>query len=128
MNIYIKQILHYKIINDSAKSDVFLDFIKNIPDIQNKYLFLDNASIHHSKILNHYIKLKHINMLFNVPYSPEFNPIEIMFSKLKKIVRDCNNNNNIKQLSLNITNAMSSITTNDFINFFNHSFDKLRKS
>jgi transposase len=81
-----KKIIHYKIIKDSAKSDTFLDFIKNIPNVRNKYLFLDNACIHHSKIVIKYTQENNIKMLFSVPYSPEYNPIEIMFSKLKHSV------------------------------------------
>ena len=64
----------------------------------NKFLFLDNASIHHSKIFKEYCKNNKINIIYNTPYSPEYNPIEIMFSKHKKIVKDKNFNNSIVQL------------------------------
>ena len=97
-----KKILHYKILPNSADSHAFLDFLKGIPNIKNKYLFLDNAVIHHSKIVTEFVTNNKINLLFNVPYSPEFNPIEIMFSKLKKLVKDCINNNNLNHLTINI--------------------------
>jgi transposase len=121
-----KKILHYKILNNSAKSDTFLQFIKDIPNIKDKYLFLDNACIHHSKIVSKYVKDNNINLLFNVPYSPEFNPIEIMFSKLKSLVKKTNNNQNLKSLTTNIINSMKYITSNNLNNFFIHSFNKLR--
>jgi transposase len=120
------KIVHYKIINNSAISDTFLDFLKSIPNIKNKYLFLDNAKIHHSKIVKEYVKNNNINLLFNVPYSPEYNPIEFMFSKLKKLVRDCNNNSNFDTLTTNIINCMKNITSQNLFNFFKHSFEKLR--
>ena len=48
-------------------------------------LFMDNASIHREKELpEEYAKLK-ITTVFNVPYSPEFNPIEAVFSKVKRV-------------------------------------------
>ncbi len=121
-----KQILHYKIINNSAHADTFLDFLKSIPNTKNKYLFLDNACIHHSKIVAEFVKINKINLLFNVPYSPEFNPIEIMFSKLKKLVRDCTNNNKINSLTTNIINCLKNITSNNLNNFFKHAISKLR--
>jgi len=63
------KIVHYNIINNSADKHSFLEFLKNIPNIKNKYLFLDNACIHHSKIVAEYVKQKKINLLFNVPIS-----------------------------------------------------------
>ena len=47
----------------------------------NKKYFLDNAKIHHSKILNEQIKK---NCIFNVPYCSKFNPIEMFFNTLKR--------------------------------------------
>lgn len=122
-----KKVLHYKIINNSANSIIFLDFLKNIPNTKGKYLFLDNACIHHSKIVKQFIKDKKINFIFNVPYSPEYNPIEIMFSKLKKIVRDSTNNNILCSLTQNVINALKNITKQNLSNFFDHSFSILRK-
>ncbi len=121
-----KKVVHYKIVNNSATSEIFLDFIKDIPNKKGKYLFLDNACIHHSKIVSKFVKDKKINLLFNVPYCPEYNPIEYMFSKLKKIVRDSVNNNKLCSLTSNIINALKCITTNNLSNFFSHSFSKLR--
>jgi len=51
-----KKVLHYKIVNNSATSEIFLDFLKNIPNTKGKYLFLDNACIHHSKIVTNFVK------------------------------------------------------------------------
>ena len=121
-----KKIVHYKIVNNSATSEIFLDFIKKIPNKNGKYLFLDNARIHHSKIVSKYVKDKKINLLFNVPYCPEYNPIEIMFSKLKKIVRDSTNNNKLCSLTSNIISGLKNITANNLNNFFSYSFSKLR--
>lgn len=121
-----EKIIHYTIINNSANSDIFLNFIKTIPNIKDKFLFLDNACIHHSKIVSSYATNNNIKFLFNVPYSPQYNPIELMFSKLKKNVRDKTNNNNLKNLKINIIKSLKTITKNNLINFFKHAFNKLR--
>ena len=121
-----KKILYYKIINGSANSKLFLNFLKNIPNIINKTLFMDNASIHHSKIVKKYTSDNNINNLFNVPYSPEYNPIELMFSKHKKIVKDMFPNNSIDLLQKNIIKAFQFITSNNLFKFFIHSLSKLK--
>jgi transposase len=47
-------------------------------------LFMDNALIHrHSSVLETIRKFK-VNILFNAEYSPWLNPIEQLFSFLKK--------------------------------------------
>ena len=123
-----KKIIQYKIVNNSADKNIFLDFLKIIPNKDNKILFLDNARIHHAKIIKNYVTNNNIKLLFNTPYSPEFNPIEIMFSKLKKLVKDCNINNNLNILKINIINSLNYITKNDLNNFFNRSFNILLNS
>lgn len=121
-----KKILHYKIIDGSANSELFLDFIKTIPNIGKKTLFMDNASIHHSKIVKKYTTDNKINILFNVAYCPEYNSIEFVFSMHKKIVKDLYPNNSIKILKDNIIRAFKFITKDNLKNFYLHSFNQLR--
>jgi transposase len=47
-------------------------------------VFLDNLSVHHSKIVRQFMKDKELEVLFNVPYSPDYNPIENVFNILKQ--------------------------------------------
>ena len=48
-------------------------------------LFMDNLAVHkHREVQLEYDKLD-ITPVFNVAYSPEFNPIEAVFSKVKSI-------------------------------------------
>ena len=50
-------------------------------------LFMDNLAAHKSdKSRNEMTRLK-FRCIFNVPYSPEFNPIEFVFSKVKQKFR-----------------------------------------
>lgn len=122
-----KKVISYKILKGSANAASFLDFLKNIHagHFRDRYVFLDNAGIHRSKIVSEYVRRKNINLLFNVPYSPEFNPIEIVFSKLKKLVRD-RTNNNLQSLTNNISNSIKHISQTNLKHFFSYSFSKLR--
>jgi transposase len=80
---------------------IFIDFIKSIiyKLKENKVLFMDlsinnmdNARIHHSKLFKEYIKAIKNDVIYNVPYCSELNPIELVFSKVKLIVNQRDNN------------------------------------
>ena len=47
-------------------------------------LLLDNASWHHAKSIERYVKDRDIILIFLPPYSPEINPIEQSWKQLKK--------------------------------------------
>ena len=124
--IDMNKIVHFKIINNSANGTIFMDFIKEIlnklPKTQNYYLLLDNARIHHSKIFKEFIKENNqIKLLFNVPYSPEYNPIEKVFNEIKHNLKQMNiKNNNIKN---NINKAFKKILTEHLIKYYNKSLN-----
>ena len=49
--------------------------------------FLDNLSAHKSDKTKEEAARLDFRMIFNVPYSPEYNPIEFVFSKIKQRFR-----------------------------------------
>jgi transposase len=55
---------------ESAKSSEFV-------------IFADNCRVHHSKKVAEFLKDNQIEIIFNVPYAPEYNPIERVWSKIK---------------------------------------------
>ena len=71
-----------------------MKYLINNYRLKNKYLLLDNARIHHAKIVKQEINGTTNQFLFNVPYMPEFNPIEKIFFEMKKYVKSKNNNTN----------------------------------
>ena len=44
---------------------------------------MDNASIHKTKELKEILNHKKYNVVYTPPYSPEFNPIEMVFGNIK---------------------------------------------
>lgn len=48
---------------------------------------MDNMRTHHSKAVKKVIDELKINVIYLPPYSPDFNPIENMWSKIKAILR-----------------------------------------
>ncbi len=67
-------------------NEVVNEFIKGI--YTGKTILLDNASFHRFKILqNNILKTKN-NFIYAIPYNPQTNPIENIFSQLKSYVRN----------------------------------------
>ena len=64
-----------------------MKYIKTFEFPKNKNIIMDNVSFHHSKIIKNYINSKNWNIIYTPPYSPNFNPIENIFSKIKNYYR-----------------------------------------
>ena len=113
-----KDSLKYIIIKGSINSDIYLKFIKDNKEYyKNRNLVQDNARIHHSKKVKNYCVENNINMVYNPPYTPEFNPIELIFNKLKTEFRKITHKN-IKE---EITYCLNKIYKEDVNNCINHS-------
>jgi transposase len=121
------KVVHYKIVPGSVNAEIFKTFIDEITKkgYKNYYFLLDNARIHHSKIVKNNIIESQNEILYNVAYMPELNPIEQFFSKLKGIVRQKSNNHIPTKLQYNIQKAIKEIKEEDLKNFYKHSFDFL---
>lgn len=80
-------------------------------------LVLDNSPIH--KDIEDIFTDKGIDVLYLPPYTPEYNPIEMMWAKIKLFLRK-NRSKNLTQLKQNITKAFNSITNQDIKDWFLH--------
>ena len=118
------KIIHYEIIKNSTNSVHFKNFIETLvkKGICKKYLLMDNARIHHAKIVKDYVSTTSNILLYNAPYTPEYNPIEMVFSKLKSILRS-KINNNYKQIIQNIKVSFNKITKTELNNYYNKSLN-----
>ena len=89
----IDGILSLKIVKGGVKASDFFIFIQDlVKSDQRRFssekvvLFMDNASIHKSKDYMQKFS-KYFYVMYNAPYTPQLNPIEFAFSKLKNSVR-----------------------------------------
>ena len=89
-------ILDFQVVTGSVTGDVFKQFVQNsiLPLLMpfngtNKHsiVVMDNASIHHVHGITELIQGVGAIPLFLPPYSPDFNPIEELFSKLKTTIK-----------------------------------------
>ncbi len=68
----------------------FYDYIKDnlIPSLKkDDVVIMDNMSLHHTKIVTKLLDDKNITYKYLPPYSPDLNPIEKMWSKMKAYLK-----------------------------------------
>lgn len=71
---------HYSIFENSVNSDKFIEFLNGLADKlagSKAVLFMDNLRVHHAKRVKEHMEKLGIAVIFNTPYSPENNPIEL---------------------------------------------------
>jgi len=92
----------------------FLSFIQSYTFPKKSVILLDNVSFHHSSSVKQYCKEKDVVLLYVPPYSPWFNPIEGVFSVVKRHYYKTGN----------IDDSFSQVTSKHVEAFFKDSFNK----
>jgi transposase len=81
---------HYRIFENSVNIQKFKQYLQELRNLNGEdkiALFMDNLSAHRSEKSKAEMARLGFRCIFNVPYSPEFNPIEFVFSKVKQRFR-----------------------------------------
>lgn len=106
-----------EIVKGTINKDVYTNFLnKNKALLENKILIQDNARIHHALTVKEYAKNNNINLKYNPAYSPEFNPIELVFNKVKSAFRKLDH----KNLIADIDNSFNTITSDNCQKFYDY--------
>ena len=82
-------------VEGTLDADTFYDFIQRLLKLlmpfngvnPHSVVILDNASVHHVQGIVEMINEVGALVLFLPPYSPDFNPIEEAFSRLKALIK-----------------------------------------
>ena len=80
----------YEVIDGSIKTESFVEYIKNtlIPTLRvGDIVIMDNLKVHKASIVSELIYSVGAFVIYLPPYSPDFNPIEKMWSKMKNYLR-----------------------------------------
>ena len=80
---------------------------------------LDNLSVHKAASIRQAIEARQCELLFLPPYSPDFTPIEQVFSKLKAILRGLGARTT-EALQEAMRQAIEAITSDDVVALFAH--------
>jgi transposase len=110
----------YEHLKGGIKLDEFLKFIKKcVKDkYTNHYILMDNAITHKAKIVKEGILETKNKYIYALPYQPDTNPVEGLFSQIKNYVRQ-DNPQTIEELkeSINYT-IINHITKEHLKNYF----------
>lgn len=110
----------YTTYSGGTTSDKFIDYLRNVlaPTLHNgDIVVMDNMRTHHAKAVRAVVEELKINVIFLPPYSPDLNPIEMMWSKIKAILRKMKIRT-VSELDSGINFAFSQITLSDCFGWF----------
>ncbi len=110
----------YTTYQGGTTKDKFIDYLKDIlsPILRNgDIVIMDNMRTHHSKEVKKVLEDLKIKVIFLPAYSPDFNPIEKMWSKIKSVLRKLKVRT-LDNLSNAIDSAFSSISPSDCHGWF----------
>lgn len=102
--------------------DTFVQYIKKVlaPTLnENDIVICDNLPAHKVKGVAESIEQQGAKLKYLPPYSPDFNPIEMVFSKFKAHIRTLPNRT-LSQLIESSKIALERFTTQHCKNFFKH--------
>ena len=109
-------------IESPTDGDVFLAFLEQVlaPKLQPGHVvILDNLGAHKVPQVRPLIESRDAQLLYLPPYSPDFNPIEPAWSKLKQQLRGVKARS-IEHLEAAIAQAITAIIPEDARAFFRH--------
>lgn len=110
------------VVSGATDGDVFRTYVQHVlvPELKTgDVVILDNLQPHKSREVKDLIERAGATLLFLPPYSPDFNPIENMWSKVKSILRSVAART-FDDLQEAIDLALSRITPEDCLGFFRH--------
>lgn len=118
----IKQPIAPFVIEGSMTKDVFIAYLTEflVPELKpNQIIVMDNLSSHKSSMVKEIIEAAGAKLLYLPPYSPERNPIELAWSKLKTYLRKRKTKTE-EGLYKAVRAGLNKINKRDCINWFAH--------
>jgi transposase len=112
--------MHAMSVSGSVDGDVFSVYVKRIlcPNIKKgDVIVMDNLSTHKISFVRKAIEAKGAKLQFLPPYSPEMNPIEKCWSKIKTALRTAAARSR-DALDAAITEALATVTAQDAKGWF----------
>jgi transposase len=77
--------IHYMLKAGSINTATFIEFVHSIPSTwTHSHLLMDNVAFHKSVVVRKTLEDRGISPLYTSPYSPDWNPAEMLFSIMKR--------------------------------------------
>lgn len=102
-------------IADATDGDVFLAYLEQVlcPQLQaGQWVILDNLRAHKVEGVRERIEARGARLVYLPPYSPDFNPIEQIWAKVKQCLRSAKART-VETLEQAIADALQAITAED---------------
>jgi transposase len=109
-------------VEGATNSDVFQTYVERVlaPTLRKgQVVVMDNLSAHKGERVRELIEQRGCELLYLPPYSPDFNPIEEAFSKIKGLIRKAEARSRQTLLEA-IGVAISALSAKDARGFFEH--------
>jgi transposase len=109
-------------VKGAIDSETMVYFVEEMlaPTLQRgDFVFFDNCQIHKADEIEDAIEARGAWAIFLPPYSPDFNPIENCWSKVKSLLRSLKPRT-FEELLNALVKAFSSITRQDILGWFRH--------
>jgi Transposase and inactivated derivatives len=106
----------------SANGEIFLEFVKRqlVPRLSNrKVVIVDNVSFHKVVGVKEAIEATGAHLFYLPPYSPDLSPIELMWSKVKSVLKKISPRTK-PQFKKAIREAFAEIAGKDLVSWFKH--------
>jgi transposase len=104
---------------DTAAFDVYVERVLRPTMRKGDIFVLDNLTAHHASRIEEVAAECEAQVLWLAPYSPDFSPIELLWSKIKSGLRKAKART-IEELSRALNKGLALITTNDCRSWFKH--------
>ena len=109
-------------IESPTDGDVFLAYLEQVlcPQLRaGKVVIMDNLSAHKVAGVQQLIATTGARLMYLPPYSPDFNPIEQAWSKIKQLLRSAKARS-VEALERAVTEALRAITADNAAAWFAH--------
>jgi hypothetical protein len=127
--ISIDGIIHLEVLNNAVTGTDFHHFVQDLLPCMNEFplpnlvLVVDNASIHKVTGIQEMVEECGARLMYLLPYSPDLNPIELVFSSIKAFLRanrDHLNNNQAGSVYDVVWQAVHSISAESARGWYKH--------
>jgi len=117
------------VVDGAVNRDIFESFVENVlvPELRpGDVVILDNLSSHKGPRVRELIESAGAELIFLPPYSPDLNPIEMVFSKIKQLLRSlaCRTRDTLWRAMQSVLDRVSPA---DAVNCFRHCGYTLRE-
>jgi transposase len=109
-------------IEAATDGDVFLGYVEHVlgPELQpGDIVVMDNLAAHKVAGVRELIESRGAELRYLPPYSPDFNPIESCWSKVKQFLRNVKARS-VEALDLSVAAALATVTPHNIQACFRH--------